>query len=197
MFLIVGIGNPGDKYLDTRHNIGFQIAQRFGQKHNVEIQTQKFFSFFGKGEVFSQPVILLLPQTFVNLSGKAVQAAISFFHIDYSQTIVIHDDLDLDFGNIRLKFGGGEAGHNGLKSITQCLGSQEYGRLRFGIGKPEHSHSVTDYVLGKFSQTEKTFLDEYITHSILILESAIQNGIHKTMNLFHQKKDLTNQALHS
>ncbi|MCA9301969.1 aminoacyl-tRNA hydrolase [Candidatus Nomurabacteria bacterium] len=171
--LVVGLGNPGEKYTTTRHNVGFmlldQLARKydlawsFNKKINAEIAT-----YFSTHDVGKNKVILLKPQTFVNESGTAVKAAMNFFNISMQDLLVVHDDLDFDFGTVKKVKDRSDAGHNGVKSITKYLGSSDYGRLRFGIGRPEDSRiNSVDYVLGNFTDKELRAVKEYDLEPII------------------------------
>ncbi len=155
--LIVGLGNVGAKYELTRHNVGFLFVDAFSSVNNFGNFKAKFKGEFSKGIVGSKQVILLKPHTFMNLSGQSVQPAMQFFKIKPEEILVIHDDIDLKFGEVKTKLGGGDAGHNGLKDITCAIG-KNYWRMRIGIGRPEFGE-ISDFVLQKFSKTE---LDEII-----------------------------------
>jgi PTH1 family peptidyl-tRNA hydrolase len=160
--LFIGLGNPGREYEDTRHNIGFRVIDELIK--NSEARDVSKASFYGK--VYkSQNLLFAQPTTYMNLSGKSVIAIKNFFKIDIENIIVIHDDLDLPFGALKFKIGGGHGGHNGLKSIDNTI-SKEYIRVRMGIGKPEHKSQVSSFVLSNFSDTENDFLDKYINHTV-------------------------------
>lgn len=154
MYVIVGLGNPGKEYINTRHNAGFLILDNLLQHFSFTGPKQKFQSELYEGTVHSQKVTLLKPQTYMNLSGRAVSACCQFYKIPLSQLLVIHDDLDLPLGKIRVKLGGGNGGHNGLKSIDQYNGPL-YKRLRIGIGRPSEKYQVSDYVLSNFTNQER------------------------------------------
>ncbi|HIO95786.1 MAG TPA: aminoacyl-tRNA hydrolase [Campylobacterales bacterium] len=159
--LIVGLGNPGTGYEQTRHNIGFRVIDAlvsdFGAR---EISKSSFH-----GQLFkSNDILLLKPMTFMNLSGKSLQAVKNFYKVELSDIVVIHDDIDLPFSALRFKNGGGHGGHNGLRSIDPMIG-KEYHRVRMGVGKPEHKGQVADYVLSNFSTDEQKVLDKWIEHT--------------------------------
>ena len=185
MKLIVGLGNPGTKYEMTRHNIGFLIADKVAQKLNTDISKDKFKGKFNKVAYNNEDIILLKPMTFMNLSGESVLPASKFFKVDTKDILVIHDELDIEFGKIKFKKGGGFAGHNGLKSIGSSLSRQEFNRLRVGIGRPAGRISVADYVLQKFSGEEEAELDDLIEKSAEAVIFYLENGILETMNQFH------------
>jgi PTH1 family peptidyl-tRNA hydrolase len=154
--LIVGLGNPGATYASTRHNIGFMVIDELCRRHNVHDVSKSSF----QGELFKMGGhFLLKPQTFMNLSGKSILAVKNFYKID--DVIIVHDDLDLPFGALRFKKGGGHGGHNGLKSADAAITS-DYIRVRMGIGKPEHKSQVADYVLHSFNDSEEKFLAQWI-----------------------------------
>jgi len=158
--LFVGLGNPGSQYEDTRHNIGFKIIDKLVDELNARDISKTSFH----GKLYRTPTTLFLkPTTFMNLSGKSVQPVQQFFKVELSDVIVIHDDIDLPFGALRFKKGGGHGGHNGLRSIDAHLG-KEYIRVRVGVGKPEHKSQVADYVLHDFSLEEGTRLESLILH---------------------------------
>jgi len=162
MQLFIGLGNPGIEYEGTRHNIGFRVIDKLIKNSNARDVSKA--SFYGK-LYKTHNALFLQPTTYMNLSGKSVIAVKNFFKIDIKDIIVIHDDLDLPFGALRFKIGGGHGGHNGLKSIDSAI-SKEYIRVRMGIGKPEHKSQVSSFVLSNFSDDENSFIDKYINHSI-------------------------------
>ena len=160
MKLIVGLGNPGPTYTTTRHNIGFMVIDKLLEELPHSDITKK--SFFG--ELYkSKDLLFLKPTTYMNLSGKSVQAVANFYKVNSSDILVIHDDLDLPFGAVRVKVGGGNGGHNGLKSIDAAIG-KEYYRLRLGIGKPEHKGMVASFVLSPFTKEEADSLDAFVEY---------------------------------
>lgn len=161
MFLVVGLGNPGSEYENTRHNAGFIAADAIIRRYNFSKETKKFDALVSQGIIESEKTIILKPQTYMNLSGNAVLKASSFYKINPNNIIVIHDDLDLEVGKIKIKLGGGTGGHNGLKSIDSHIG-KEYIRIRIGIGKPKENIETANHVLNKFSKAEMTILEEII-----------------------------------
>lgn len=162
MKLLVGLGNPGGEYTETRHNVGFMVVEAVRREFGLPGFTVKFKGLASKGKVGPHDVLLLMPQTFMNLSGASVQAAAAFYKIEAADILVIHDELDLAVGVLRTKIGGGDAGHNGLKSITQVLGTANYGRLRFGIDRPVHKAQVSDYVLHRFNDEEVPVIEKRV-----------------------------------
>lgn len=160
MHLIVGLGNIGNKYEKTRHNFGFLLADKISSYYKFEEIGDKFQSDCFVGKISDKKVMILKPRTFMNLSGKSVLAAIQFYKISLNNILVLHDDIDFDLGKIKFKIGGGNGGHNGLKSIDEMIG-KNYARLRLGVGRPAHKeYEVSDYVLAKFSNEELKLVEE-------------------------------------
>lgn len=162
MKLVVGLGNPGNDYAFTRHNVGFRVVDGLCQAYNFGNFSKKFKGLYNKGRISGADVVLLEPQTYMNLSGESVQAAMAFYKLQPSDLLVIHDELDIAPGQLKYKVGGGDAGHNGLKSITAALGTGNYARLRVGIGRPVHKGQVSDYVLSRFTAEEDLVVTERI-----------------------------------
>jgi PTH1 family peptidyl-tRNA hydrolase len=195
MYLIVGLGNPGNRYRATRHNIGFMVLEKLAAKLELDLSQKSFNALWGKGKIASKNVILAMPQTYMNLSGNAVRQLNAFFKTDLSNLMVIHDDLDLSFGSVRLKTGGGNAGHKGLASIEENLGSSEFMRIRLGIGKPVDKSRIEGYVLEPFGKEELSVLPEIIQWAAdaatEIVSSGMQTAIgnYQTKNNFFKKED--------
>lgn len=183
MYLLVGLGNRGIEYENTRHNFGFLLIDKIIARHKLILQGKKFKSDFFVGEIFDKKVLALKPQTFMNLSGSAVLEAIKFYKIPLQNVIIFHDDLDLAFAKIKYKIGGGNGGHNGLKSIDENIG-KEYARIRLGIGRPEHlKYEISDYVLSKFTKEELEIVEKInqkISDNFLeLLDDKPQNFLNK------------------
>ncbi|MEQ8161660.1 MAG: aminoacyl-tRNA hydrolase [Smithellaceae bacterium] len=155
MYVIVGLGNPGNRYRFTRHNIGFMVLEKLARDFKIDLKQKSFDALWGKGKINGADVLLAMPQTYMNLSGTAVRQLVAFFKADINNLIVFHDDLDLPFGTIRLKTGGGNAGHKGLASITENLGSSDFMRVRIGIGRPSDKSRIEGYVLEPFKSDEE------------------------------------------
>lgn len=173
MILLVGLGNPGGAYEDTRHNVGFMLVEAVRRHYGLPGWTGKFKGLASKGKIEGHDVLLLQPQTFMNLSGGSVQAAAAFYKVEPKDILVVHDELDLELGQLRWKIGGGDAGHNGLKSITQTLGTADYQRLRFGIGRPVHKAQVHDYVLHAFGAEEVPVVEKRIGQIVTALPEIV------------------------
>ena len=182
MKLIVGLGNPGERYSFTRHNIGFLIAETLAEKYGITITASKYDACFGRGSICATPVILTKPQTFMNLSGSAVGRIARFFKVDTRDIIVIHDDLDLQWGDVRVKSGGGDGGHKGLGSVIYHLGDIEFTRVRIGIGRPEHKGMIESYVLQSFSEEEKKLLPDIVARACNAVVEVISSGTQAAMN---------------
>ncbi len=161
MRLIVGLGNPGAEYQYNRHNIGFMAADEIIRRHNLSERGKKFQGLLADGMIGGEKVLVLKPQTYMNLSGQSVQAAAAFYKIPADQIIVFHDEMDLSAGKIRVKFSGGAAGHNGLRSIDEHLG-QNYWRVRLGIGRPDSKERVTGHVLGNFAKADQEWIEKLL-----------------------------------
>jgi PTH1 family peptidyl-tRNA hydrolase len=164
MKLVVGLGNPGTKYSKNRHNVGFMVADRLADDFRFPEWKEKFSGLFSKGTIASEDVVLLKPQTYMNESGKSVQAAVAFFHIDIKKDLVVmHDEIDLEFADVRLKVGGGHAGQNGIRSIISAIGP-DFARVRIGIGRPpaDFRGEVADFVLGNFDPVEAAMIPDVI-----------------------------------
>ena len=182
--LLVGLGNPGSKYEWTRHNIGFMLIDRLASRWRIDLTRQRFGAFLGQGLIGTRRVCCLKPQTYMNLSGQSVSRAASFFDVSPGAMVVAHDDIDLAFGALRLKLGGGAGGHKGLKSIDQLIGDQNYFRLRLGVGRPEHG-DVSGYVLQRFGAMEQAEMGDLLDRACDALEMLLKEGLKATQNAHH------------
>ena len=185
MKLIAGLGNPGGKYSATRHNIGFMVIDTLGERHAIRVDSSKKKSLTGSGSIAGEKVVMVKPQTFMNLSGEALGPLFSCLDIAIEDVIVVHDDLDLDFGRIKIKAGGGHGGHNGIRSIISHAGSKDFIRVRVGIGKPRAGRDVSGYVLSPFSSEERKDLEPFIERAADAVEMIISSGHLKAMNVFN------------
>ncbi len=183
--LVVGLGNPGKEYERTRHNIGWMVLDRFEESLSL-IWKDKFKGIFSQQDIRGEKLFFLKPQTFMNLSGESVAALINFFKISTEDILVIHDEIDLPFGTLTLKYGGGFAGHNGLKSIANHIGTDKFLRLRMGVGRPSRG-GVSSFVLSGFSKDESISLDDFINGGAEVIECYIKNGFEKTASSFSKK----------
>jgi PTH1 family peptidyl-tRNA hydrolase len=174
--LFVGLGNPGLLYRDTRHNLGFQVVEAFARRHRIRIAERAYGGKVGRGQVAGNDVVLLLPHTYMNLSGLSVQQAVRQLKITPQEMVVVVDDLDLPPGKIRLRRRGSAGGHNGLRSIVESLGTEDFPRLRIGIGRPE-GHQVVEHVLGYFSPQEHTLVHRAIEDAVAVLDALAAQGL--------------------
>ena len=187
MYLILGLGNPGRRYQFTRHNIGFMVLEKIAAQWEVDLKQKSFDALWNRGKIAGINVLLALPQTYMNLSGNAARKLLAYFKMDISNLIVIHDDLDLPFGTVRLKTGGGNAGHKGLKSIVTCLGSADFMRVRLGIGKPSDKSRIEDYVLEGFGSEEAAMLQQIIQLASEAATEIVLSGMQTAMVKYHTK----------
>lgn len=191
MYLIVGLGNPGRKYDHTRHNIGFKVIEELARRHGADLANKSVFnSLTAKTDISGTGVFLLLPQTYMNNSGQAVSAAMRKLGIKADRLIVIHDEIDLPSASVKVKNGGGAAGHNGIKSIIEHIGSREFVRIRIGIGRPEKDgQSSAEYVLSVFAKSEKKLIKESVRMAADATEAVVLEGPSKAMNAYNKKAD--------
>ncbi|MFZ7104732.1 MAG: aminoacyl-tRNA hydrolase [Peptococcaceae bacterium] len=185
--MIVGLGNPGRKYAKTRHNVGFEVIDKIAGQLNIKVDKKQGQSLVQTGFWEGKKILLVKPQTYMNLSGQAVYELINFYQDQIKDFIIIHDDLDLPVGRLRFKTDGGSGGHNGIKSIVQHLHSQEFDRLKLGIGRAQFQ-DVKDYVLTAFSKDEEKDIMEGVAASVEGIETWLTEGMEKAMNIFNQKK---------
>jgi PTH1 family peptidyl-tRNA hydrolase len=192
--VIVGLGNPGVHYEKTRHNIGFQVVDQLAKTNHILISTKRFKSLYGAGRIDSEKVILFKPMTFMNRSGEALKKAVHFFQIEIEDVIVIHDDLDLPFGRLRFKRRGGDGGHQGVRSIIESIGKNNFLRLRIGIGRPPQGMDPADYVLTPFEEIQHSDLDEIVFRAVEALRVLLLEGIETAMNRYQKKITLPFQS---
>lgn len=185
MKLVVGLGNPGEAYEATRHNLGFMILDRLASRHGIAVDVKKKKSMIGRFRIGKQRLMLLKPQTFVNLSGEAVLYMASFLRIMPENIVVVCDDVNLPLGKIRVRKYGSSGGHNGIKSLIQFLKSDNFPRIRVGIGQPESSQRLEQFVLGKFQKEELKELDIAIDHACDAIEMIAQGQVEEAMNQFN------------
>lgn len=187
MFIIAGLGNPDNKYKNTRHNIGFDVIDAISDKYNIPVNSGKFKSFCGNGLINGQKVVLLKPLTYMNLSGEAIREAIDYYKVDPINLVVFSDDINLAVGGIRIRKGGSAGGHNGLKNIIKLIGTEDFPRIRMGVGQKPDGYDLADYVLGHFDGTERKQMDDSIQVAIEGLEQIIAGDIDKAMNICNRK----------
>jgi len=189
--LVVGLGNPGVAYEQTRHNAGFMVVDQLAEKFKISIAKQKFNCVFGRGFIEDVAVLVAKPMAFMNRSGSPVLKLSNYYRILCEDMLVVHDDIDLAFGRLKIKEKGGHAGHNGIRSLMDAFGGGDFVRLRIGVGRSEASISVTDHVLGEFSFEEMKILNQIIAHARDAVVTVLSKGTKMGMNLFNRKNFMT------
>lgn len=186
IFLIAGLGNPGAKYNATRHNAGFVVVEFLGEKHQIQINKSKFKALYGEGKIAGKKVLLVKPQTYMNLSGEAIRDITGWYKIPCSNMIIIYDDIDLAIGKIRVRSKGSAGTHNGMRSIIYQIQNDNFARVRVGVGKPPPEWNLADYVLSRFTQDEKESVIESMKLAAEAVETIIGRGIDTAMNLYNK-----------
>lgn len=187
MKVVAGLGNPGPEYSTTRHNVGFMVAELFAARTGVALKKKGHQAIYGVGRFNSQDLLVLLPQTFMNRSGASVASVAKAQQLEVEDLVVIHDEIDLPFGTLRIKVGGGHGGHNGLRDIRSVLGSGDFIRLRIGVGRPPAGGDVARHVLREFSPSEKKQLDDLLLLAVEALEMLLKDGVQPAMNAFNNR----------
>ncbi|MDG5789983.1 aminoacyl-tRNA hydrolase [Evansella sp. AB-P1] len=185
MKLVVGLGNPGNKFDQTRHNIGFEVIDKCLDQLSIDLDQSKFKGIYGYKKVGDVKLYLLKPMTYMNLSGESIIPLMKYYKIEKENLLVVYDDLDLPPGTIRLRQKGSHGGHNGIKSIISHLGSDQFNRIRVGIGRPSQGQPVPDYVLGKFNENERKFVDETVEKAANAVEAWTTNSFINVMNEYN------------
>ena len=185
MKLIVGLGNPGKQYEATRHNIGFHVIDELSKRLNIPLTQSKFNGMYGIGHIGAEKVMLLKPLTYMNLSGECIVPMMDYYEVNDDEIVVIYDDLDLQVGKLRLRQKGSAGGHNGIKSIIQHLGSQEFNRIRIGVDRPKNGMKVPDYVLSNFSEDEKIEMIHAVKNSANACEDWVTKKFLDVMNTYN------------
>ena len=192
MFIIVGLGNPGKDYRNTRHNIGFDVIDVIGEKHNISVIEKKHKAIIGKGVIDGYKVILAKPQTYMNLSGESVREIVEYYKVDpVSELIIVSDDISLDVGNIRIRKKGSAGGHNGLKSIISLLDTDQFMRVKMGVGEKPKGYDLADYVLGHFTSDERKIMDDAAKSAAEAIRMMLQGDVDAAMNRFNTKSTVT------
>ena len=182
MFLIVGLGNPEEDYSNTRHNMGFDTINKIAKEYNIDVNKKKFNGLYGTAIINNEKVVLVKPQTFMNLSGECIREFINFYKIDIDKFIVIYDDIDLKPGTVKVRKKGGPGTHNGMKSVVQNVTNTEFPRVRVGIGQPKHKGDLINYVIGHIPEEERKILDNATTIAKDAVLEILKNGIDNAMN---------------
>ncbi|EIF2807978.1 aminoacyl-tRNA hydrolase [Clostridium perfringens] len=183
MILIVGLGNPGKQYEQTRHNIGFDVIDYMANKYNIDVNRQKFKGICGEGFIENKKVILLKPLTYMNLSGESIRELANFYKLEDDEIIVVYDDISLDIGRLRIREKGSAGGHNGIKSIIQNLGGDKFPRVKVGVGQPKDN--LVNHVLGKFSKEDREHIEKVIPVVSDAIVEIVKNDAKESMNKFN------------
>lgn len=189
MFIIAGLGNPTKEYEGTRHNVGFEVIDRIAEKYNISVDTKKHRALLGKGIISGRKVILAKPQTYMNLSGESIRSLIDYYKADEEhELLVIYDDISLDVGQLRIRAKGSAGGHNGIKNIIACLGTQVFPRIKIGVGEKPRGYDLADYVLGHFSKAEQEKMEEGYREAIQAAEMIVSGELEAAMNEYNRRK---------
>ncbi|EIW6614686.1 aminoacyl-tRNA hydrolase [Clostridium perfringens] len=183
MILIVGLGNPGKQYEQTRHNIGFDVIDYMANKYNIDVNREKFKGICGEGFIENKKVILLKPLTYMNLSGESIRELANFYKLEDDEIIVVYDDISLDIGRLRIREKGSAGGHNGIKSIIQNLGGDKFPRVKVGVGQPKNN--LVNHVLGKFSKEDREHIEKVIPVVSDAIVEIVKNDAKESMNKFN------------
>lgn len=186
MFIIAGLGNPTREYEGTRHNVGFDVIDRLAARYNIDVDVKKHRALIGKGMIAGQKVILAKPQTYMNLSGESIRSILDYYKVDpETELIVIYDDISLEPGKIRIRKKGSAGGHNGIKNIIAQLGTQNFQRIKVGVGEKPKGWDLADYVLGHFSKEDRGLVDDALKRAAGAVELMIQGEVDQAMNQFN------------
>lgn len=188
MYIIAGLGNPTKEYDKTRHNVGFLAIDALADKYHIDVSEKKHKALCGRGTIEGQKVVLMKPQTFMNLSGESIRAAVDFYKVDPEDIIIIYDDISLEPGQLRIRLKGSAGGHNGIKNIIAHLGTQEFPRIKVGIGAKPPRMDLADYVLSRFSQGEQKLMDDAFKEAADAAVMMMTDGAERAMNHFNTKK---------
>lgn len=186
--MVCGLGNPGSRYAFTRHNVGFMVVERFAEPFNP-IWLERWSSRVTKFTLQGKEVVVVAPQTFMNLSGEAIGAVTQFFNVAPHETLVVHDDAELALGRVLMKLDGGHGGHKGIQSVTAALGTADFVRLRVGIGRPKPGMDLTDYVLGEFCAEERPLLEQALARAIKGIHEWVVGGLGRAQTLVNRRED--------
>ncbi len=188
MFIIAGLGNPTLQYRGTRHNVGFDVIDTLADKYNIAVETRKSRALIGKGIIAEQKVLLVKPQTYMNLSGESIGELVSYYKVDEEQELlVIYDDVSLDVGQLRIRRKGSAGGHNGIKDIIRHLGTDVFLRIKIGVGEKPKGYDLADYVLGHFSREEREMMEEGYQKAAEAVEMILAGELDEAMNVFNRK----------
>ena len=186
MHLVVGLGNPGRRYVQTRHNVGFMVIENLANRWSIPADGKQLGALVGAGRIGDSKAMVARPQSFMNRSGQPVRSLMGYFKLESKDILVVHDDLDLPFGRVQLKRGGGHGGHNGLRDLNKHLGS-DYVRVRMGVGRPPEGWDTADYVLGKWNTSEQTEIESILDRGADAVEGILRDGPDTAMNVFNTR----------
>ncbi|MGE5473688.1 MAG: aminoacyl-tRNA hydrolase [Ignavibacteriales bacterium] len=186
MYIIVGLGNPGKTYENTRHNVGFKTVDLLADRFNIAVSKKKFNALIGEGNLAGEKIVLIKPQTYMNLSGESIFQILKWYKIDLSNLLIIYDDVDLETGSIRIRVKGSAGTHNGMRSIVDYIDSEDFPRIRIGIGKPPNpDYELADFVLSKFTQNEEEIIRKAVNDAADAAIAIIEKGISYAMNNYN------------
>lgn len=185
MYLIVGLGNPENEYAKTRHNMGFDTVNKIASKYKIEMNRTKFNSIYGSGSINGEKVVLVKPQTYMNLSGQAVREFVNFYKVEKEELIIIYDDMDIEVGTMKIRKKGGPGSHNGMKSVVQEIGNTDFPRVRIGIGTPKYKNDAINYVIGHLTEEEYEELQVGVEKASMAIEELVKSGIDIAMNKYN------------
>jgi PTH1 family peptidyl-tRNA hydrolase len=188
MRLVVGLGNPGRRYAQTRHNVGFMVIENLAHRWSIPADGKQLGSLVGAGRIGNDKAMVVRPQSFMNRSGQPVHSLMGYFKLAPKDVVVVHDDLDLPFGRVQIKRGGGHGGHNGLRDINKHVGP-DYIRVRMGVGRPPEGWETADYVLGKWNKSELDEIDHIVDRGADAVESLLRDGLEAAMNVFNVRPE--------
>ena len=188
MYLIAGLGNPTREYEKTRHNVGFSVIDVLADKYNIDVSDRKHKALCGRGVIEGEKVLLLKPQTFMNLSGESIREAVDYYKIDPEDIIVIYDDISLEPGQLRIRLKGSAGGHNGIKNIIAMTGTENFKRIKVGVGEKPAGWDLADHVLGRMSEEDRAAFEEAVKESVKAAEMILGDEIDQAMNDFNRKK---------
>lgn len=188
MYIIAGLGNPTAQYQGTRHNVGFDVIDKLADRYNISVVGRKSRAFVGKGIIEGQKVLLVKPQTFMNLSGESIRGLVDYYKIDpETELLVVYDDISLDVGQLRIRKKGSAGGHNGIKNIIAQLDTQVFVRIKVGVGEKPKGYDLADYVLGHFSKAEKEMMEDGYDKAIEAIKLFLNDEMDQAMNLYNRK----------
>lgn len=192
MRLVAGLGNPGQKYLGTRHNLGFEVVKLFSERHGINLNQKRFLSLLGQGRIGGTKVFLLLPQTYMNLSGRAVRQIVDYFDLATRDILIVYDDMDVELGRIKITARGGAGGHKGMVSIIEHLKTTEFNRIKIGIGRSDPRMSGESFVLSRFRPEEEKIIQHSVETAVDAVELVLGQGLAEAQERFNRKVLYTN-----